>query len=82
MNPNGLPPIDCQAAERRLHDYLDRELSENEVAEVQQHLERCENCRARFRFEAGLRRLVRQAVHDQPPAPPHLRNRIARLLRK
>ncbi|MBI2941448.1 MAG: zf-HC2 domain-containing protein [Chloroflexi bacterium] len=76
------PMIDCREAERRLHTYVDRELSEGEVAEVQRHLEQCENCRARFRFEFGLRRLVRQAVEDQPPAPQRLRERISRLRSK
>ena len=45
--------IDCKEAERRLHRYLDRELSEDEAAEVQQHLSMCDNCRARFRLRGG-----------------------------
>lgn len=70
--------IDCKEAERRLHRYLDRELSEAEVAEVQHHLEVCDNCRARFRFEERLRRLVKQAG-EKDQAPAGLRERIRRL---
>ena len=72
--------IDCGEAERRLHRFVDRELSEVEVVEVQHHLEACENCRARFRFEAGLRRLIHQAARSES-APPELRDRIRRLRR-
>ena len=72
--------IDCHEAERRLHRYVDRELSEVEVAEVQHHLEACENCRARFHFEFGLRRLIGRAMHNEP-APQSLRERIRRLRR-
>lgn len=70
--------IDCQESERRLHRYLDRELSEVEAAEVQQHLEACENCRARFHFESSLRQLVRRAASDES-VPVGLTDRIRRL---
>lgn len=70
--------IDCKEAERRLHRYLDRELSEEEAAEVRLHLEMCDNCRARFRFEEGLRRLTQRAASKEV-APADLRERIRRL---
>lgn len=72
--------IDCKEAERRLHQYVDRELSDSEVAQVSRHLEGCDNCRALFRFEFGLRRLVHRAGQNEPP-PPGLRDRIRRLVR-
>jgi mycothiol system anti-sigma-R factor len=73
--------IDCQEAARRMEAYLDRELSDREVAEVQLHLESCDNCRARFRFEEGLLRLVRRAGQAER-APAGLRERIRALRRK
>lgn len=73
--------IDCAEAERRLHRYVDRELSEGEAAEVRLHLNVCENCRARFRFEEGLRRVVRRAAADEA-TPQGLRERIRRLVRR
>ncbi len=72
--------IDCHEAERRLHRYVDRELSEAEMAMVQRHLEACDNCRARFRFEASMRRLVRNAGQNEA-TPQGLRERIRRLRR-
>lgn len=78
MNRNGM--IDCKEAERWLHRYLDRELTGEETAEVQKHLSMCDNCRARFRFEEGLRRLVKRAA-SREEAPAELRERIRRLSR-
>jgi anti-sigma factor (TIGR02949 family) len=79
MDNDGM--IDCKEAERRLHRYLDRELTEEEAAEVRQHLSMCDNCRARFRFEDGLRRVVRR-VGQAERAPAELRERIRSLGRK
>ncbi len=73
--------IDCEEAEKRLYGYLDRELSETEAAEVQQHLALCDNCRARFRFEEGLRLLVQRAAGNES-APTELRERIRQLARR
>jgi anti-sigma factor (TIGR02949 family) len=73
--------IDCKEAERRLHGYLDRELTEEEAAEVRGHLSMCDNCRARFRFEEGLRRLVHR-VGQAERAPAELRERIRALRRR
>lgn len=70
--------IDCKEAERRLHGYPDRDLSETEAAEVRHHLEVCDNCRARFRFEEGLRRVVQQAAGNEP-APTEPRDRVRQL---
>jgi mycothiol system anti-sigma-R factor len=78
---HGIRMIDCSEAERRLHTYLDRELSEVEIAEVQEHLEMCDNCRARFRFEDGLKRLVHRAGGSET-APSGLRERIRTLGRR
>lgn len=78
MDGHGMKMIDCMEAERRLQRFLDRELSEIEIAEVQGHLDMCDNCRARFRFEAGLNRLVKRAAQDEA-APSELRERIRAL---
>lgn len=44
----------CLETVRRLDDYLDRELSVAERHEVERHLETCDRCLHRFRFEAGV----------------------------
>ena len=44
----------CLETVRRLDDYLDRELSKGETIEVERHLEVCDQCLARFRFEGAV----------------------------
>jgi anti-sigma factor (TIGR02949 family) len=59
----------CLETVERLADYLDRELSAAESAEVERHLSTCERCLMRFRFEASVlddlrAKLRRVAVPD------------------
>ncbi len=41
---------DCDKCEQLLQGYLDRELSDAEVAEAELHLDGCDYCRRRYRF--------------------------------
>ena len=68
---------DCDKCEELLQPYLDRELSEAERVEAEEHLDGCSYCRRRYRFEEDLRRFVRQAVYE--PMTPELRERLAAL---
>jgi anti-sigma factor RsiW len=67
----------CDWCEEVLQPYLDRELNETEQAEVEAHLARCRWCEKRYKFEVGLRRLVRQAVIE--PMDPALKQKLAAL---
>lgn len=59
---------DCGKCEQLLQGYLDRELSNEEVAEAEEHLNGCDYCRRRYRFEESLRQYVRTtAVERMPP---------------
>jgi anti-sigma factor (TIGR02949 family) len=58
----------CDWCEEVLQQYLDRDLTAAEQDEVERHLARCNWCEKRFKFEAGLRRVVRQAVEPMDPA--------------
>jgi anti-sigma factor (TIGR02949 family) len=55
----------CEACEELLQSFLDRVLSEDEVAEAQRHLDGCPYCAARYRFESSLRTFVRRAAVEQ-----------------
>lgn len=54
----------CEEAFRRLDDYLDRELAQDDMARMQEHLETCAACAREFAFEAsvldGVKRKLRQ----------------------
>lgn len=67
----------CNETMARLQTFLDRELTDAEIAEVQMHLEACPPCLGYFSFERRIRRLVRiKACTDK--APPGLRETIIR----
>jgi anti-sigma factor (TIGR02949 family) len=68
---------DCGKCERLLQGYLDRELTTHEVAEAEEHLNGCDYCRRRYRFEESLRVYVRQAVTE--PMPSELKAKLAAL---
>jgi anti-sigma factor (TIGR02949 family) len=44
----------CEEAVGRLEDFLDRELSASEAAEVEGHLATCLDCARAFAFESSL----------------------------
>jgi anti-sigma factor (TIGR02949 family) len=67
----------CEKCEELLQPFLDRELSDAERAEAELHLEECDYCRRRYRFEEELRRFVRQAAVEE--MPPHLKQKLAEL---
>jgi anti-sigma factor (TIGR02949 family) len=76
-------PLDrmtCEAAFRRLDDYLDRELSPEEMQRVEEHLRICEICTSEFVFEASVLTGVRRKLQSIA-APPDLLARIAARLR-
>ena len=67
----------CDKCEELLQPFLDRELNESERAEAEQHLELCDYCRKRYRFEDALRRFVRQAASEE--MPPELKTKLSEL---
>jgi anti-sigma factor RsiW len=60
-----------------MQPYLDHVLSDAEVREAEMHLERCDTCRRRYRFEESLRVFVRLAVDEQ--MSPALKEKLAAL---
>ncbi len=67
----------CAHCEEMMQPYLDRILTDEEMSEAEAHLDKCEQCRRRYRFEESLRIYVRQAVEEQ--MPPELKEKLAAL---
>ena len=67
----------CDWCEEVLQPFVDRDLTDVERQQAQNHLDDCEYCKKRYGFEAGLRRLVRQAVVE--PMAPALKQRLSEL---
>jgi anti-sigma factor (TIGR02949 family) len=68
--------INCLDCARALNPFLDRELSDDDVAQVRSHLEACGGCLHQYQFEESLRRLVRVRCQEQG-APESLKVRVA-----
>ncbi|MCS7007567.1 MAG: zf-HC2 domain-containing protein [Thermoleophilia bacterium] len=67
----------CDRCEELLQDFLDRTLSDAEWAEAERHLDDCDYCRRRYRFEASLRRYVRTTAAER--MPPGLMDKLQQL---
>ena len=70
----------CEETVRRLDDYLDRELNENEMALVRQHLKTCELCANGVDFEGTVLNAIRSKLQEAP-LPDGLRGRVFDRLR-
>jgi len=67
--------IDCQAAAKRLYEYLDDELTPESEAEVRAHLEDCALCFKVLGFEDAYLSFLRARTRAIK-APEHLKKRI------
>ena len=70
----------CEEAFRRLDDYLDHELSTEEMVLVREHLEICAGCAREFNFESSVLKGVGQKL-QQIDLPDTLQARILALLK-
>lgn len=68
---------DCEKCEELLQDYLDRELTPDEVVAAEGHLDGCDYCRRRYRFEQHLRRYIKISASER--MPPGLLAKLAEL---
>jgi anti-sigma factor RsiW len=75
MTDSQLDP--CAHCEEMMQPYLDHTLSEVERLEAESHLEGCDWCRRRYRFEESLRIYVRQVVAE--PMPAELKQKLSAL---
>lgn len=68
---------DCDKCEQLLQGYLDRQLSDDEHRVAESHLDACDYCRRRYRFEETLRMYVRLTATER--MPPGLLDKLAEL---
>jgi hypothetical protein len=71
------PDDPCAHCEEMMLPYIDHILTENERLEAEHHLDECDWCRRRYRFEESLRVYVRQVVTE--PMSATLRQKLAEL---
>jgi anti-sigma factor (TIGR02949 family) len=66
----------CEEVFARLDDYLDRELTPDEMRRVEEHLATCAACASEYRFEAGVLQGVRDKL-SRLAVPKDLMARIS-----
>lgn len=74
MSP--LDRLTCEEVFRRLDDYLDRELSADEMRLMKEHLDTCAQCAREHAFDRRMLDDVRDKLHHIA-APSDLKSRIA-----
>lgn len=65
----------CKEAYSRLADFVDRELSAEEMDLIRGHLAVCAGCAGEFRFEEGMLQCIRERL-ALAEIPPDLTRRI------
>jgi len=69
-----MPKRQCEEALDRLFEYIDGELTDEELLRIGSHLRECPPCEAERRINEKIRVLVSKAHCDQ--APHELRQRV------
>jgi len=77
MNRSSASSDDCEKCEELLQGFLDRELTSSEVVQAESHLDGCDYCRRRYKFEESLRRYVKLSAVER--MPPGLIEKLAQL---
>jgi anti-sigma factor (TIGR02949 family) len=67
--------LSCGDCVGRLGDFVDRELSAEEIAAVEQHLEACFGCSREFRFEGAVLESIKMTLR-RVKAPSSLLEKI------
>ena len=78
MNP--IDRLTCQETFERLDDYMDRELSADEMALVRAHLDTCAICASEYEFEARVIDQLRDKL-TRIEAPQSLVEKVRAVLR-
>ena len=71
----------CAQVFARLDDWVDRELSADDLEQIQRHLEICAVCASEFRIEGNLLRAVRGKLR-RIQLPPGLEGRVWRRINR
>jgi len=65
---------DCAKALERMFFFIDHELAEADVSEIQRHLDECAPCLVKYDLERTVKALVARSCHESAPAA--LRERV------
>jgi len=71
--------MNCPDCRQRLEQFVDRELDDDDLRHLEQHLSACRDCADEYQWHASLKRLVRVSC-GEGEAPAQLRERLLQIL--
>ena len=80
MSTQEHPPTDCSEVLSRVFFFIDNELDQADCSEIQQHLDECGPCLARYDLERTVKTLVARSCTEV--APDGLRQRVKLSIRQ
>ena len=66
----------CEEALKKLYEIVDKEATETDKKEVQEHLKHCRHCMSRYEFETTFRTLVTEKASIKSCSTDHLKAQI------
>lgn len=73
-SPHEHSDVDCARALERMFSFIDNELAEADLAEIQRHLDECAPCLGKYDLERTVKSLVARSCSEH--APESLRQRV------
>ena len=58
--------MNCEETKRHVHEYLQNELSEDELNAITAHIANCDHCEWEYDFEAALNRTIKMSCTETP----------------
>lgn len=71
----------CEAVLQHLYDYLDGEVNDELMADIDHHLEDCRECFSRAEFEKLLKKRVEKSIEAEE-VPEDVQGRIQSLMNR
>lgn len=59
--------FDCQETKRHVHEFLQEELSDQEMADITSHLANCDSCEEDYDFEVLFNQVIKRSCEEAPP---------------
>ena len=57
----------CEKAKAELEEYLHNELCSEDAADIREHMEHCDDCRAELRVGVAITEVVQRACRETAP---------------
>ena len=75
MSCGGPHATDCGEVLQRVYEFLDGEMTPNDVAKIREHLDECAPCLTEYDLDVALKALIRRSCGCEA-APDALRSKI------